>query len=711
MLAILFLLMCSMFGITLVLLLVPDIERLFIASSPSRKVIEMTPPALFFVPAGIIIGITTVTMFSYYLTSLISFGLSDVSLIRRVSVLVTFALFLILAATNLSIVLKRDPDKTYESSFKNIIYYGLATVLFTSAAAFLMFYTYRINNGLLYAGYSTFSDLAPHTAMTSSFGKGFNFPTQYMHFSGDGIKYHFFFYYLCGLLEYLGLPLDWAINVPSIITMTCCFELLGLLTVLLFRRRAGFVIAPLLVLFRSSFNVFIHISELMKSGIPLGAAIDSISKSDYWYGTTPYDNWGIWAINVYPNQRHLMLGVSVILILVILTLPFVRRMEVRIITSSENPFKLFLLSKNAWIWEKKDPLNPLGIMILCSLLVVTMPYFHGSALIGGLLVLFGMALISESRLIFAAIAASAVVSSFIQTKLFSGGASDVVSFRFIPGFVAEQKDFSSILLYILIFTGLTIVLSLGFAVFLLVRDIIKKKPVYRSLLSLCFIFPFIFAFTIQVSQEMLANHKFIQITLILLDVFVAGLISLLFKLTSKFKENTRKGVFIAVQALTAVVAAVLLVPLTATGVSEWCTYINLNKNCVIVDTNSELTKWIEENTEPGDVFLTPEWSLNRFYLAGRPAYYGWPYYPWSAGHDTYTREQVYFWLISGCGGDIDAFTSYCQERGIRYLVDDPEFYTFSYPEGVTFNESFFADNLTQVAYFPNDNNTIIYKIY
>ena len=60
MLAILFLLMCSMFGITLVLLLVPDIERLFIASSPSRKVIEMTPPALFFVPAGIIIGITTI---------------------------------------------------------------------------------------------------------------------------------------------------------------------------------------------------------------------------------------------------------------------------------------------------------------------------------------------------------------------------------------------------------------------------------------------------------------------------------------------------------------------------------------------------------------------------------------------------------------------------------------------------------------------------
>ena len=37
-------------------------------------------------------------------------------------------------------------------------------------------------------------------------------------------------------------------------------------------------------------------------------------------------------------------------------------------------------------------------------------------------------------------------------------------------------------------------------------------------------------------------------------------------------------------------------------------------------------------------------------------YYGWPYYAWSAGHDTYTRDTIYLWLITGCGGDIDEFT-------------------------------------------------------
>ena len=721
MLAVLYLILCAFFGISLILFFVPDIERLFVASSPSKKVISQASPVLFIMPAGMITGLMTVSMTLYYITLLISYGLSTPDLVKRLSVLITFAVFAILGATNISLYIKRYSSEdgkssslpAYNDSIGNIIYYGISTVIFTSVATFLMFYTYRIAGGTLFAGYSTFSDLAPHTAMTSSFGVGFNYPTQYMHFSGDGIQYHFFFYFLCGTLEYLGLPLDWAINIPSIICMVCCFELLGLLTVLLFRRRAGFILAPILVLFRSSFNVFIHISDLVKAGIPLKAAIQSISLSSEWYAATPYDNWGIWAINVYPNQRHLMLGVSVILILIILMLPFVRRMEVRIIKSKgeKNPFRLFFISKEAWIWDKEDPLNPLGIMILSSILVITTPFFHGSALIGALLVLLGMAIISESRLIYACVAACAVISASIQTKLFAGNASNVVKFAKECGFVVEDKTFAGITNYILIVTGLTVILSLGFAVYLLIRDIMKEKPVYRSLLFLCFILPFIFAFMFRVSLEMLANHKFIQISLILLDVFVAGLLGSLFTLSAKVKEKLGKGKFIAVQAATILIGAVLLVPLTATGVSEWCTYINLNKNCVELNTNSELAAWIEANTEPDDVFLTPEWSLNRFYIAGRPSYYGWPYYPWSAGHDTYTRDTIYYWLLTGCGNNIDEFRRYCQERGIRYLVDDPDFYGCEFPEGYYYNEEFFRDNLTQVAYFPNDNYTIIYRIY
>ena len=49
-----------------------------------------------------------------------------------------------------------------------------------------MFYSYYLNrDGMLKVGYSVFSDLSPHTAMTSSFGEGDNVPTEYMHFPND----------------------------------------------------------------------------------------------------------------------------------------------------------------------------------------------------------------------------------------------------------------------------------------------------------------------------------------------------------------------------------------------------------------------------------------------------------------------------------------------------------------------------------------------
>ena len=129
-----------------------------------------------------------------------------------------------------------------------------------------------------------------------------------------------------------------------------------------------------------------------------------------------------------------------------------------------------------------------------------------------------------------------------------------------------------------------------------------------------------------------------------------------------------------------------------------------------LNVDSPVTKWIIENTDPQDVFLTPQWSMNRFLLAGRPMYFGWPYYAWSAGHDTYTRNTIYLWLISGCGGDINEFTRYCKERHIKYLIVEPEFINGEFENGVTFNKEFFEQNLSQAAHFAEEDTTI-YRIY
>ena len=1016
MLAILYLLLSAVFGICFVGLCVPDVRRLYIACSPTAKAIAHIPNTLFTVPAGIVTGMMCVPFFNYYVTLGLTYVLNSGELCMKIGVLITFAFFIWMILTCLILInrkrIKREELNTagstkldeYRSNILDAVYYGLVIVALTTVATFLMFYTYRISNGQLMSGYSTFSDLSPHTAMVSSFGKGFNFPTQYMHFSGDGIKYHFFFYFLAGMLEYLGLPIDYAINLPSVIAMVCALILLGLLAVLISSRRAAFAVAPVLVFFRSSLNAFVHLKELMAQGNTMQQAVKAILAFDQWYKVTDYDDWGIWAINVYPNQRHLMLGVAVIIIMVILFLPFVRRLGISVSRAEDfgAGVKAFAFSKNAWLTRSGDPLYPVSIGFLACVLVSIMPYFHGSCLIALLLVLFGMAIFSESRLIYLVVAIFAVGSSYAQTLAFSGGYNNVVSFKFAPGFILENPSFATIARYLFIVTGFTLILAFIYAVTVLVLDIIKKKPIHRLLLFICALNPMIFAFLFQVTLEKLANHKFIQVSLILVDVFVAALIANLLYIPFKvrkaaaaeeettvsdneesdeadaesddgdlavtaisanagvrtpvlsagsafgdiieddkkdedtidieamdshtgidadvtslggaedtsskekeekepellfgdekeeepekaeetsedkaeesaeetedkpaeetseeaseekaeekpeeekdseteessdnetddteakagvealaalfgeevkpsaeeekkdeaeenknsedeeisdaddsdeaLKESTKepahaamrpgneifnsikfgedepddtddgnvmiqssdeeinvveadaliskedlnslkhepikkkkeKGLplaaWIALEIAGCILAVALMIPLTATGVSEWATYINLNKGYVSANINSPLTKWVMDNTDPSDVFLTSRWSMNRFILAGRPMYYGWPYYAWSAGHDTYTRETIYLWLISGCGDDIEEFTRYCKERRIKYLIVDQELIDTEFDNGVRFNKEFVEKNLTQVAYFAEEDTTI-YKIY
>lgn len=1058
MLAILYLCVCAITGMVLVAICVPDVRRLYLACAPSVKAIENIPSTLFVVATGTTAGLMVVPFVNYYVILGLSYFIASDKLCMKISFMVTAALFLWLVLTCLILVnrrrIKKDEEGDtgfvklpgYVNKPSNTIFYSIIILLITITASFLMFYTYRIDRGYLLNGYSTFSDLSPHTAMVSSFGKGFNFPTQYMHYSGDGIKYHFLFYFLAGMLEYLGFPIDYALNIPSIITMVCAMILLGLIAVLLSGRRLAFALSPVLVFLRSSLNVFIHIGKLMSEGNSVVDSIGTVMSEASWYAATPYDDWGLWAINVYPNQRHLMLGISVILVAVILFMPFVRRLCISVMSAGSfgGGIKAFLFSRNAWLPRKDDPLSAGTITLLTCLLVIVMPYFHGSCLIALLLVLFGMALISESRLLHLLVAVSAVCSSCIQTFALSGGASNVINLKFAPGFIYNDDATvisSEFLLklggYLLTVTGATLVVALLCSVILLIHDIVKKKPVYRFFLFLAFLNPLIFAFTFQVSLEMLANHKFIQVTLILVDVFVAIFLANLFvvpgrrkataalaadadveavadteseelvavsdtealeaaavkaekdgelppvitkeetdaeklesaeipeeepfeiledseetdkdkdkddgkekataegtaddesvkpasedvlddsddadvalddRILEKFpsetsvsmrpgniihdtnkeevsdkedapsaeedsdkaaeeaetaekpaepdnsipKEDTvamrpgnlvneikaeessdkadepsaeedtagtetedkdgsedaekasddkkpddtetvsgdketgkeeaeeetketaetsetdgedddlpfevldddegsdskgsdddsakaseedsdkdgdeeepvlehneivpekAKGlpgpVWVIFEIFGVAAALILLVGLVGTGISEWATYININSTPMAVNTNSPATEWILKNTEPDDVFLTPEWSMNRFLLTGRPMYYGWPYYAWSAGHDTETRDKIYVWLITGCGGDINEFKRYCKERGIRYLIADPEFDDGDYGEGVYFNLEFFEKNLTQVAYF-SEESTVIYKIY
>ena len=701
---ILYLCICILFGISLVRVLIPDPQDLFCRIA-DKTAFDVLPSWVFTVPAGIITGILSTSFLTYYMTLAAVLCMGPDPQIRLYVLLLSAFLFAACTYVNLIICKTRTKKKAIRKH-PNDLFFALITAFLTVMSSLLMLDSFHMIGTKLLAGFATATDLGHHIALTSSFAKGFNFPTVYPYFANDSINYHFFFYYFCGTLEYLGLPIDLCINIPSIISMVCMLMMSGVMATLLSKRRGAFFVAPSLVLFRSSFNCFIQFADYFRSTGSASAAFGRMLENNVYYGTTTYEDWGIWTVNIYGNQRHLMIGIAAALLLIIIVLPYVRDMckDLSSGISGKEKIRLFFFGKSSWLPEKSTDNGPWKTLLLSLFILIPLPFFHGSQLISALLVLAVLAVFSRYRVIYIAMAFASVLSSFIQTRIFAGKVSTVFSLRINPGFYAG-KTFWGVISYLILITGLTLVLSLIYAG---TEVFGKKKNIFCGILLLAFVMPMIFAFIFQPARELLTNHKIIQTTITLLDSFVACFVTFIWNIKPSAKK-TSKGTSHNMPCRIA--ACALFVILTVSGAFDWITYFNWNLTYRKYDCDSGMVKWICENTEPDAVFLTPDWSQGNFFLTGRSVYYGYTYFVWSAGYNITDRLGKYCDLLSGCGKDAGKFRSLCKEEGIDYMIIHPDYLTVELPSSYTydFDPDFFAENLTEAASFPEEN-IIIYKI-
>ena len=539
-------------------------------------------------------------------------------------------------------------------------------------------------DGTLYrAGYSVFSDFAPHTALVSSFSQGRNWPTQYPHFANDGISYHFIFFFLCGNLNYLGLPLDWAINLPSMLGLLTFCLMLGLLAVRLTGRRAAILLAPLMLFLRSSMAFFTYLGDLLRlhggiSGWP--AIIKSMLRQEVFIGNTTNDSWGLWGVNVYSNQRHLLPGLSIALLIIFLFLPDLDNGLARKATPGE-----MLFGRNFWaIPDRKHWQRLIAALIMGILL----PYFHGAALIALLLILAVMAIFSSNRAAHFMFAAAVLLSSLIQTTLFTSGVASLISPQFLPGFIAPDKSLIGSLSYLLEMSG--ILLPLVLIVFWLPGR-------RRKVMMAAFLLPLIFAMTVSLTPDVTVNHKYIIVAFAFLNIYLADFLFYLW--------DARRPVAIRLLGRTA--ALVLSLVLMVTGVQEIIILRNISQKTVAIDSASPLVLWIKENTDPDAVFVTAPYHYHSFYLSGRSTWLGHSYYAWSAGHDTGGRLEKERWLVSGCGGDPLAVRDLAAASGIHFLLLDnslrmhPEF---------SVDEYLFRRYFPMAVEFPNQDNLIVFDL-
>nr|WP_294652720.1 hypothetical protein [uncultured Blautia sp.] len=480
---------------------------------------------------------------------------------------------------------------------REVLLFGLLAVFIT----YMMYYVFYIRDGVLYSGLTVYGDYAPHTAMMRSFSMGNNFPTQYPHYGGADVKYHFMFQFLTGNLEYLGLRMDIAYNIVSSASLVGFLMLLYQLALRITGKISCGAVTIFLFFFRSGMAFFRFVWEHIQTG----DLLETLSENVSFIGYTTNENWGLWNFNVYLNQRHLAFGLLLVTLALYL---FMDWLEAG--TAHEEKGLLWMkgrfFSKEGWKSRNPEQALLMGMFLgLCA-------FWNGAAVIGGLLILCGFAIFSDGKIDYAITAAVSIFFSYLQTKIFISGSA--MSPQIYLGFLAEDKTVWGVVKYLFWMSG---IFFLGLAV--LVWFVRRRE----RMILLGFLFPTIFAFVLLMTPDINVNHKYIMISYAFLAIFWAWAICSLWNRKIYGK----------------ILAAVLAICLSATGIYDFAVIVRGNGpgRRVAVNMDSDLTKWLADNLDKDDLLLTPEYSMNEVTMSGVMLYCGWPYYAWSAGYDTNYR--------------------------------------------------------------------------
>ena len=204
----------------------------------------------------------------------------------------------------------------------------------------------------------------------------------------------------------------------------------------------------------------------------------------------------------------------------------------------------------------------------------------------------------------------------------------------------------------------------------------------------------VLTFLFQFSVEVAANHKFLHVWIIIVNLFVAyGL----------YRLWTMKTV-----PIVGPIAAIVLTALIVTG-----GVIDLfpiqNSNYGEADFKSDpLVNWVRTNTKGDAIFLSDRYVGHPILLAGRKIFFGWPYFTWSAGYDLEKREPIYKQMFES--NDPALVFRLLKENGIDYIAYDDAIRRADFLRKP--NEQVYARNFPKVWEDKEHHygNLIIYKV-
>jgi len=660
MLGLLYLLLAMLVGYIIVQLCAPDVLTISsetLVSTRKGKQRALFPQWFIAFPAAFVVGSVVCAGLTYtfsYMFSKTGRGLHYGTLITMLIMVVFVGIYVYLNRPvfgKIAILL--------QSAMKEMKRHRILLIFFVFVTAFvmwLMVYTFFVSDGNLYMGNTVYSDFAVHTALIRSFSKGNNFPTNFPHYPDGTIRYHFMFQFFTGVLEYLGLRIDIAFNLLSILALLCCTMLFYVFAALITKSRTVGALGVIFLFFRSSFSGLIRLAE---SGPyhSLKEVFGFIKSTDIFIGRTPNEAWGLWTGNVYINQRHFGFGLTVLLLVMIAMLPYVYEMLQAIdanrrfdLEERKSFLTVFFFSKDAWLGGNYLRSCFLGI------LVGGIAFFNGAVVIALLTMLVIYALFSKHRLSFLIIAVIAVVMTTLQTSFFVPTGGSIVSASFCFGFLVEDKTILNVLKYIVELTGVGLFLAVAAA-------LLKPKRLGWNFLA--FFMPFLLTFTVSLTPDIAVNHKYLMIAMLMMNILSSYTIVRLIHLKAKKRILRIVG---------KVAAALLILIMLSTGIFDNITVYNLNgkDHSIVMPLQSEYMTFLTEETDPGDIFISYWDTVNPIFMAGRFEFLGWPYYAWSGGYNTDLRLiEINEILGADNSGTLRKLVN---EKHISYIVLVPELF-------------------------------------
>src|SRR6266487_3890939 len=548
--------------------------------------------------------------------------------------------------------------------------------------SWMMFASFNSKAGKLQIANPEYSDFGPNTALIQSFAVGHNFPTEYPHYSGDRIRYHFLFYFQAGNLEFLGLDPAWSLNLLSIMTLVAMLVVVMTLGEVLFNSRAVGRLGSVLFFFFGSLSYI----PLLQKQPSARAAIQAIkNQRDYLPTIFPYrgDAWGTWSQVTYLNQRHFASAIGILLLVLVFLVIRYRAVAAKRAkapaatqTMTDQPNELpdtapLAVSANPSgdVRESQIEMPSVSVAtqsteetaITAEPFIATLPPFLFSGVLLGLLPMWNSAvfiaaaailgllfILCPRRLQMLALAVTAGLIALPQMVFLGTGSARAQMPKLLHwGYTIDHPTALNVVKYlgfIFGFKWLLIALALVFATNL-------QRRFFLAVFSLLAV-----AFCFQFTIESLANQKFFHIWVIIVNLFVAFALWRLWHLS--LAGTTLAGKFAAIVTTLLIIPGGLIdfFPIHNTGWSE------------VAYKNDPLIDWLNKNTTPRDIFLTDRFVNHPILMAGRRILYGWPYYAWSAGYNAGKYDKLYTELFE----DKDPWKVYhlLKENGIKYVAYD-----------------------------------------